>query len=176
MTQTMEQATTDLAAKANRHLWGHFAKHGEGITPPIITRGEGVTIWDDKGNQESDHWGTYLHELRALQKFIKDEGITGVVLVGGDIHVSRVLRYPTTKRAGYDMVQLIASPIHHRVLPQLNIFHMDLVRSASEPNVFMRVDVDSTVSPATLEATLINKNGEHVFSYRLTEDDLKPKA
>ena len=41
-------------AKANRHLWGHFARHGEGITPPIITRGEGVTIWDDKGKSYID--------------------------------------------------------------------------------------------------------------------------
>ena len=36
----------DLTAKADRHLWGHFARHGAGITPPIITRGEGVHIWD----------------------------------------------------------------------------------------------------------------------------------
>ena len=47
-------ATHGLGAKANRHLWGHFARHGEGITPPIITRGEGVTIWDDKGKSYID--------------------------------------------------------------------------------------------------------------------------
>src|ERR1700761_2104345 len=49
-----ETTTTDLGAKANRHLWGHFARHGEGITPPIITRGEGVHIFDDKGKQYID--------------------------------------------------------------------------------------------------------------------------
>ena len=32
------------------HLWLHFAKHGPDIRPPIITRGEGVTIFDDAGN------------------------------------------------------------------------------------------------------------------------------
>src|SRR4249919_3628321 len=53
-TDTTESTTTDLAAKANRHLWGHFARHGAGITPPIITRGEGVTIWDDKGRSYID--------------------------------------------------------------------------------------------------------------------------
>ncbi len=37
------QLTADLGAKADRHLWGHFARHGHGITPPIITRGEGCT-------------------------------------------------------------------------------------------------------------------------------------
>ncbi|OBI45324.1 hypothetical protein A5707_02095 [Mycobacterium kyorinense] len=42
------------ATTANRHLWGHFARHGPGITPPIITRGEGVTIWDDRGKSYLD--------------------------------------------------------------------------------------------------------------------------
>ena len=35
-------------------LWLHFAKHGPGITPPVITRGEGVTIYDDAGNSYLD--------------------------------------------------------------------------------------------------------------------------
>jgi adenosylmethionine-8-amino-7-oxononanoate aminotransferase len=49
-----ELSTENLSAKADRHLWGHFARHGAGITPPIITRGEGVTIWDDKGRSYID--------------------------------------------------------------------------------------------------------------------------
>src|SRR5258708_39293231 len=53
-TATAPEVSTDLAAKANRHLWGHFARHGEGITPPIITRGEGVTIWDSNGKSDVD--------------------------------------------------------------------------------------------------------------------------
>ncbi|ETB15321.1 hypothetical protein P863_02120 [Mycobacterium avium subsp. silvaticum ATCC 49884] len=36
------------------HLWLHFARHGPGITPPIITRGHGVTIYDDRGNSYLD--------------------------------------------------------------------------------------------------------------------------
>uniref|UniRef100_UPI0031D10D3D aspartate aminotransferase family protein n=1 Tax=Mycobacterium sp. TaxID=1785 RepID=UPI0031D10D3D len=35
-------------------LWLHFTKHGPGITPPIITRGEGVTIFDDAGKSYLD--------------------------------------------------------------------------------------------------------------------------
>src|SRR5215510_15483884 len=49
-----QEVSSDLGAKADRHLWGHFARHGKGITPPIIARGEGVTIWDDKGNSYID--------------------------------------------------------------------------------------------------------------------------
>ncbi|MDT5019256.1 MAG: hypothetical protein QOD39_5416, partial [Mycobacterium sp.] len=54
VTDIAQEASTGLGAKANRHLWGHFARHGAGITPPIITRGEGVTIWDDKGKSYID--------------------------------------------------------------------------------------------------------------------------
>ncbi|BBZ27031.1 aspartate aminotransferase family protein [Mycolicibacterium madagascariense] len=46
--------TDDMATTAKRHLWGHFARHGEDITPTIITRGEGVHIWDSHGNKYID--------------------------------------------------------------------------------------------------------------------------
>jgi adenosylmethionine-8-amino-7-oxononanoate aminotransferase len=36
------------------HLWLHFARHGPGITAPVITRGEGVTIFDDTGKSYLD--------------------------------------------------------------------------------------------------------------------------
>jgi len=48
------QLTVDLGAKADRYLWGHFARHGKGLTPPIITRGEGVHIWDSYGKRYFD--------------------------------------------------------------------------------------------------------------------------
>ncbi|OHT89192.1 aspartate aminotransferase family protein [Mycobacteroides saopaulense] len=49
-----QDASGDLDAKASRHLWGHFARHGAGIAPPIITRGEGVRIWDEHGRSYLD--------------------------------------------------------------------------------------------------------------------------
>src|SRR5215468_11068431 len=53
-TEIRPDVSSDLGNKANRHLWGHFARHGDGITPPIITRGEGVHIFDDKGKSYID--------------------------------------------------------------------------------------------------------------------------
>jgi alkaline phosphatase D len=87
-----------------------------------------------------------------------------------------VLRYNTKKTVGYDLVQFIASPVHASTIPSLNVYNPDLVRSAVEPNVFLRVDADSTVTPAQLHAHLINKDGEQVFSYHLSADDLKAEA
>lgn len=155
--------------------WEWLQKGLLASTAPFKILACGV-IWDDKENSESDDWGTYKHELTAIQKFIGENKISGVILMGGDIHASRVLRYKTEKVVGYDLVQFIASPIHSSTIPSLNVYHPDLLRSAVEPNVFLRVDADSTVTPAEFHATLINKDGETVFSYRLTEGDLKPQA
>lgn len=155
--------------------WEWLQKSLLASTAPFKILACGV-IWDDKLNTESDDWGTYKHELTAIQQFIGKHKISGVILVGGDIHASRVLCYPTEKNVGYKLVQFIASPIHASTIPSLNVYHPDLVRSAVEPNVFLRVDADDTVTPPQLLATLINKDGEHVFSYHLTTDDLSPKS
>ena len=48
---------------ARDHLWMHFTRHsvfedrtegGLGHSVPIITRGEGYKIWDDRGNEYID--------------------------------------------------------------------------------------------------------------------------
>lgn len=54
MTALSEDVTAELSAKADRHLWGHFARHGNGITPPIISRGEGCYIYDSHGKKYFD--------------------------------------------------------------------------------------------------------------------------
>ena len=55
MTTTEAQdLTAELSAKADRHLWGHFARHGHGISAPIISRGEGCYIYDSHGKRYFD--------------------------------------------------------------------------------------------------------------------------
>lgn len=51
---TSNAISTDLSDNASRYLWGHFARHGKGITPPIMTRGEGVHVYDSQGKQYID--------------------------------------------------------------------------------------------------------------------------
>ena len=46
--------TAELSAKADRHLWGHFARHGKGITAPIISRGDGCYIYYSHGKRYFD--------------------------------------------------------------------------------------------------------------------------
>ena len=61
-----------------RNLWLHFARQGPGFTAPVIVRGEGVTIYDDRGKSYLDalsglftvqvgHGRTELAEVAARQ-------------------------------------------------------------------------------------------------------------
>ena len=129
-------------------------------------------IWDDKKNGESDDWGTYMHERQALQDWLGQERIEGVILIGGDIHVSRLLQYETVEQVGYPLYQFIVSPMHGSVIPSLNVPHPALLESAEEPHVFLKLHADTTVTPATLEATWMNREGKVVFNIQLDRDQL----
>ncbi|MGI9607411.1 MAG: aspartate aminotransferase family protein [Acidimicrobiales bacterium] len=54
MTATANDSAS-LAALANRHVWGHFSSLGRSVDGmPIIERGEGCYVWDDRGNRYLD--------------------------------------------------------------------------------------------------------------------------
>lgn len=129
-------------------------------------------IWDDKENTESDDWGTYTHERDALFQFLGEQKISGVVLIGGDIHCSRLLRYRTESQVGYPIHQFIVSPIHHRTIPALNVAHPDLVRGEAIPHVWLRLEVDSQQEPATLHAEWVQMNGRKMWDVKLAVNEL----
>ncbi len=56
---TPPNSARSLGERSAAHLWGHFARHGDAITPPVITRGEGMRIFDDRGR-------SYLDALAGL--------------------------------------------------------------------------------------------------------------
>ena len=130
-------------------------------------------IWDDKKNKEKDDWETYAHEREALYDFIGEKKISGVVLIGGDIHASRHLRYPLKSRLGYDLEQWIVSPMHEKIIPSLNIPHPALQWGEAIPHVFLQVIADTTQTPATLTANWITSEGKTVHSVKLNENEMK---
>jgi len=98
----------------------------------------------------------------------------GVMLVGGDIHCSRALKYKTEKRIGYPLWQFISSPLHNGVIPSLNHSHPDLVYGEPIPNVFLRLTADTTRQPATLVASWIQMSGKKINEVRLNTEQLTP--
>lgn len=144
-------------------------------TAPFKILATGI-IWDDKQNKEKDDWETYAHERQALFDYIRRERIGGVVLFGGDIHVTRVLNYPAEATVGYPLHQFISSPIHGRVLPALNVPHPGLIHAAEAPNTFLKLTADSTRSPARLTAEFIDRDGRRLFDpIELRADELTPE-
>src|ERR687888_2281544 len=68
---TVTATETGLQDLAKRHLWMHFTRHGayDGADVPIIVRGEGPYVWDEKGNR-------YLDGLSALFCVNAGHGLT----------------------------------------------------------------------------------------------------
>ncbi len=64
---------------------------------------------------KTDFWMMYPSEYRRLVGTIGAMHVSGVVLVSGDVHNSRVLRHPTTAQVGYDLMEVVSSPMHERV-------------------------------------------------------------
>lgn len=157
-----------------KRQWEWLQKSLKESTAPFKVVACGM-IWDDKENRESDDWGTYVHERTALFDFIGKEKISGVLLIGGDIHCSRLLRYKTEAQTGYPIYQCIVSPIHNSTIPSLNVAHPDLVHGKAIPHVWLRLEVDSTSNPPTLVAQWLQMNKVKMWDLRLTEGDLQPK-
>lgn len=147
--------------------WNWLLKGLEESQAPfkVIASGQ---IWDDKTNGEKDDWHTYAHEREALLDFIKEKEIGGVVLMGGDIHASRALRYDD--RVGYPLWQFIVSPMHNSTIPALNVPHPNLVWGEPVPNVFLKVVADNRSQPATLVATWLTIDGKPIYEVRLESE------
>ena len=129
-------------------------------------------IWQDKKNWETDDMHTYYAERDALFNFIKKEKIPGVVLVGGDIHVSRYLMHP--QRLGYNLHDFIISPGHTSVIPSLNVYHQDLEWSHVKPNQFLIMSADTRKTVPVLTVKFMDKNGKKNLVKTLSLDELTP--
>ncbi|MEZ6016890.1 MAG: alkaline phosphatase D family protein [Planctomycetota bacterium] len=84
---------------------------------------------------KTDHWGAYPAEFEGLCRFLGEEHISGVVLVGGDIHRSRVVVHDTKALVGYALVELISSPMHSRIIEAANVPHPGLRFDSGEGHV-----------------------------------------
>lgn len=140
-------------------------------TAPFKLLCTGMT-WDDK-KWDTDDWDSYPAEKKALFDFLGEHDITGAVLVGGDVHCSRHLRYETNQQVGYPLHQFVVSPIHSKTAAILNVPHPNLVHSAVEPNVYLRIVADTTVQPAQLSAEWIQMDGREMWDVKLDETMLR---
>ena len=150
-----------------RRQWEWLRQELRASTAPFKLLASGM-IWNGAVRPgKRDHWGSYPHEREALFRFIGEEKIPGVMLIGGDIHRTRVLRHATTETAGYPLMELVTSPIHAGVIDAANAPHPGLVHDSGEPHSFLLITVDTTTTPPTLVARFQNAAGREQHSLTL---------
>jgi len=126
-------------------------------------------VWHDKPNREKDDWETYAHEREALFDFLAEKKIGGVVLLGGDVHVSLLLEHLPAGRLGAPLFEYVVSPLHDSVIPSLvPTKDKRLLWSAVEPNVFLRMVADTTRARPTLTSTWIRMDGTRLHEHVIT--------
>jgi alkaline phosphatase D len=67
--------------------------------------------WSMADGPNGDTWSAFRTERDALFDFIRDRGVGGVVLLSGDSHVGELNCIPWSERGGYDLYDLVSSPL-----------------------------------------------------------------
>ncbi len=159
-----------------RAQWAWLRDHLVRSDAPFKVLASGM-IWNKATRPgKPDHWMSYPHEREALFRFLGDNRIDGVVLVGGDIHRTRVLKHRVAEQAGYPLYELITSPIHDGIMASANAPHPDLVFDAGEPHSFLLLTGDTQGDEPMLTAEMINADGRRLHTVTLEPSDLTRSA
>jgi len=133
-------------------------------------------IWNEAVRpNKDDYWMAYPHERGAVFEFVAMEGITGVVLLGGDIHRNRALKHPSEETGvPYPLYEIIASPLANTVIAAANQPHPALIFDAGVQHSAVLLTVDSTGDVARLKARWIDETSKELFAFEVSADELCP--
>ncbi|QYU68965.1 alkaline phosphatase D family protein [Leptolyngbya sp. 15MV] len=128
----------------------------------LIACGSG---WSSAKGPSGDAWSAYLHERDALFDFIRDEGITGVVLLSGDTHVGELNAIARSEQRGYDLYELVSSPLAQDTRtnwlerrPEMRIREVYV----GDCN-FGAIEIDTTLPDPEIRLNLIDTRGNRVW-------------
>jgi alkaline phosphatase D len=74
----------------------------------VLVSGSG---WHKGKGVGEDSWAAFLNERNRIFSFIRDNQISGVVLLSGDSHVGELNVIPWSAEGGYDFYDLVSSPL-----------------------------------------------------------------
>lgn len=78
----------------------------------------------------------------------------------------------TFKSVGYELVELITSPMHDGIIEAANAPHPDLLFDVGEPHSFLLLTADTRVDPPILTGELQNAAGKVLYEITLSADEL----
>jgi alkaline phosphatase D len=116
------------------------------------------------------HWS---HERDGLLRWLGEARIGGVVLVGGDLHVTRLIRHRSEELCGYGILECVTSPLSQSVIPA-NAGAIDGVLFDAQPDSsFLRIDAARTDDGATLALRFLDAAGAELFAHECTASELR---
>ncbi len=135
-------------------------------------------LWADSCRaNKPDCWAQYRHERDAVMRLLGERGVSGVLLMSGDIHRSRAYRHAAGDwGAPYDMYEIVTSPLANTVHASANVPDPHLLFDAGVMHACVIVDADTGVSPATLTSRWIDHEGRELYRLRVTLEELTPGA
>ena len=155
-----EISKNNIPTLLGKQQWEWLERSLKASTAPFKILACGMIFNDATRHGKTDHWGDYPTEYFRLLSIIKRHEISGVALVSGDIHWSRVIQHDTQSKIGYDLIEFITSPIHEKLIPAANAPHDGDLFSIGEINSFLLLDATSNDDVQSLTMTITNASGE----------------
>jgi alkaline phosphatase D len=156
---------------ASQWSWLEDGLRRSTATFKLLTTG---MIWNESVRPNKvDHWGNYPHERERIFRFLGEHKISGAVLIGGDIHRTRVVRHDVEEWVGYPLVELITSPMANSTILTAKQPHPGLLFDTGNTQNFMAFEADSTVDPPRWTARFIDHEGNELYRISRTETELK---
>ena len=138
----------------------------------LLVSGSGWTTAKGAGG---DSWASFLHERDALFEYIRHEKISGVVLLSGDTHVGEVNAIPWSEHGGYDLYDLVSSPLAQPP-SQSWVLRKPEIRLRipyNERNNFGQIDFELDGSVPRMRYQLVGDNGAKAWTaLKLSADEL----
>ncbi len=127
----------------------------------IIACGSG---WSNAKGHGGDSWASFITERNALFDFIRDERIEGVVLISGDTHVGELNAIPWSDRGGYDLYDLVSSPLAQETENSWTERRPEMrIRQVYARDVNFGLMSFAFEGEPTLTYQLLNKHGQNAF-------------
>ncbi len=151
-----------------KQQWQWLERSLAASTSPYKVLACGMVFNDSVRPLKTDYWGGYPSEYERLLQLIAKTKATGVILVSGDIHWSRLIRHDTKETIGYDLHEFVTSPIHEKLIATANPPHENLLFSAGEQNSFLLLETSLEDVHHVLSMTFRNASGDSLHQHRFT--------
>lgn len=133
-------------------------------------------VWNEGVRSgKKDCWGNWRGERDALFRWLGAQRIGGVVLVGGDVHRSRVILHPTTAACGYELPELVTSPLAQNVIDGNAAPVPGLVFDAGEPQSALLLVAVGRGDDALLRAVFVAGDGREFHTRTFRAAAMRPR-